>query len=117
MLIRQKNRGDLHIDGSKVQSGRSKGESTSINVSPPYFVGGLSEDAAKKAKGNVAVSRNEGFLFLACPMSHLRSKFPISSSIRIFLHVIKHTKAEPVAKVTISFVISWNGWAEIGHQS
>ncbi|XP_013408769.1 laminin subunit alpha isoform X2 [Lingula anatina] len=52
-LKRNRKQGTLIIDGKEEAQGQSTGKAASINVKPPYFMGGISEERAKKAASNV----------------------------------------------------------------
>ncbi|CAG0878724.1 unnamed protein product [Darwinula stevensoni] len=50
---REENRGILMIDDQTVAEGESQGNTKSINVNPPYFLGGLSQEAQNDSKKNL----------------------------------------------------------------
>ena len=55
-IFRRQTDGHLKIDGIERARGSSIGQTRSINVVQPYYVGGLSADVAEKASGNLQVS-------------------------------------------------------------
>jgi hypothetical protein len=53
---REQKNGRLTVDEQAVYNGVSLGNTRSINVAVPYYVGGMPEESAKAATGNLAVS-------------------------------------------------------------
>ena len=49
--------GDLFVDGRKEASGEALGTSTSLNVKPPFYVGGVAPDALNETSGKIPVRR------------------------------------------------------------
>ncbi|KAK2708492.1 hypothetical protein QYM36_014189 [Artemia franciscana] len=50
---REAQNGTLIVDGDLVAEGMSRGNTRSINIDPPFFVGGISPEAVDFAKGNM----------------------------------------------------------------
>ena len=71
---REQQTGRLVIDGEEVATGLSQGTTKSINISPPFYVGGMPTEAAEAASGNLRVShdhRSIALLSYHCSFLHL----------------------------------------------
>lgn len=51
-------KGFLTVDGEEIGEAESLGQSKSINVDPPFYIGGVSNTIAEDVKRNVKVSNN-----------------------------------------------------------
>ena len=57
-FVRNLKQGALEIDGEKIMDGDglSSGSARSLNVKPPYYMGGMPEEVGKIAAKNLKVS-------------------------------------------------------------